>query len=196
MAICKVIIHSAALLLITGIFPQAAIGKPMDEGGIRPPISPTPATCVPFTDHYCNRFENFNAAFFPNPRGHKTLDEAKSEFNDFIPLLQSGCHEKLGTLLCFIYFPFCDSARPSIRIYPCTELCEEVHNSLCTNLINNHGSGWNTALQCNNSIYRPISSNLCANGAAPDYNGMSHNQFCKILLTKKKKNATPLACSL
>ena len=100
----------------------------------------------------------------------RCMDEAKSEFNDFIPLLQSGCHEKLGTLLCFIYFPFCDSARPSIRIYPCNELCEEVHNSPCTNLINSHGSGWNTALQCNNSIYRPISSNLCANGAAPDYN--------------------------
>lgn len=168
---CRLLaLSTATLLLVAGVLPRPAIGGPIVNGGILD-ISPQGDQCVEFTGHYCNRFNNRTTAFFPNPRGHETLEEAAAEFAHFLPLftMQDGpCHEKLGTLLCFIYFPFCENAYPSVRIYPCQELCEEVHNSSCTEIINSHAT-WNTQLQCNHSVYKPRSSLNCADGVAPPY---------------------------
>lgn len=143
------------------------------QGGVQNPLTNGAPECVTFSNHYCSQFNNRTTAYFPNPRGHKTFEDADAEFSDFIPLLQSGCHEKLGTLLCFIYFPFCQTAYPSLRIYPCKEVCEEVHASNCTTFINQFNrDGWNDKLQCDLSdIYLPRSSMQCADGVAPLYPG-------------------------
>ena len=143
--------------------------------------------CVEFTHYYCNRF-NYTTAFFPNPRGHLTYEDAAKEFNDFIPLLNNNCHPKLGTLLCFLYFPVCSSivqydqnrALVELGFFPCKELCEEVHNSSCTDLIVQHLGFWVSHLQCNftdsrtgKEYYRNADSSSdaekCINGVAPRY---------------------------
>ena len=170
---------SAALLLIfVGVLPEAIHCMPVGgdnvlTGGVMKPVKPDQGDrCVEFPDHYCSRAMNSSTVYFPNPRGHETLEEAMAEFNDFIPLLQSGCHEKLGTLLCFIYFPFCTDAYPSLRVYPCKEACEEVtdKDGNCTELINQF-AGWNNQLQCDSPHYLPSSSMNCADGVAPPYPG-------------------------
>ena len=137
--------------------------------------------CVEFTHPYCSRF-NYTTAVFPNPRGHKTPDEATSEFSDFTGLLQTNCHPKLGTLLCFLYFPVCnkfnyDSNTPLVDgFFPCHELCEEVHNSTCTDSILASIGYWVPHLHCNftdeesgKPYYKKASANGCINGAAPPY---------------------------
>ena len=171
---CRLLMLSRAALLLVfvGVLPEAIHCVPVSGGLIDVPGTNDGPQCVEFTNHYCNQFENRSTAYFPNPRGHKTLEEAEKEFNDFIPLLQSGCHPKLGTLLCFIYFPFCESAYPALRIYPCKEVCEEVtrDDSQCTTLINQY-AGWNAQLQCNMPYFKPKSSLQCADGIAPVYPG-------------------------
>ena len=92
--------------------------------------------CRSFQHSYCNSF-NYGRARFPNPRqekeselpnGIKTYeDDAFREFNDFGSLLDTGCSNKLGTLLCFFYFPFCiNDPTIQVRILPCRSLCQEV----------------------------------------------------------------------
>ena len=163
---------SVSIVLLVAIAP--CYGQPADE-----------QRCVNFTHSYCNKF-NYSTAIFPNPRGHETPEEAASEFVDFIPLLNRDCHPKLGTLLCFIYFPVCNMSNFNSKnslvdgFYPCQELCQEVHNSICTvHVINSPAKKWAPHLQCNftdtatnKSFYRPVSSQpFCINGIAPPYHG-------------------------
>ena len=140
--------------------------------------------CVQFTHPYCNKF-NYSTAIFPNPRGHETPEDAASEFADFNPLLLNDCHPKLGTLLCFIYFPVCnkDFFNPLVEgFYPCRELCEDVHDSTCTVLVTAHAGMWAPHLQCNftdkstGRIYYKQANVLphptnCVNGLAPRFGG-------------------------
>lgn len=146
-----------------------------------------PATdhqCVEFTHPYCNTFGSHTTAIFPNPRGHETPEEAAKEFADFHTLLSTGCHSKLGTLLCFIYFPVCnkDNFNPEIDLtdgfYPCKELCQEVHNSPCTLHVTTIAGSWAPHLQCNFTdkgkyYYKPANSlpypTNCINGQAPPF---------------------------
>lgn len=171
----RLLVLSAALLLVSVACFEVTLSMPTTvEGGVANPLTNNEdPECVELPeDHYCTMFDGrARTAYFPNPRGHKTFEQANKEFKDFIPLLQSGCHEKLGTLLCFVYFPFCESAYPSLRIYPCSETCENItaNNSQCTALIKQ--IGWNDALQCDRNIYKPSSSMQCADGIAPVYPG-------------------------
>ena len=175
---CRLLSLAAALFVV---LPTATLASPV-VGGVLDINLPSEETCVEFegayADHYCTRFNNRRTALFPNPRKHKTIEEADKEFRDFIPLLQSGCHEKLGTLLCFMYFPFCQAPGqanlPDFKIYPCTEVCEDVTapDSQCTAILNSYNVTWNDALQCNRSFYKSMGSTEgfgCASGAAPLY---------------------------
>lgn len=177
---CRRLVFSAALLLVSvGVLPKAIHCMPtapsgdVYHGGSVQVVATEPPNgqCVAFSNHYCNQFENRSMAYFPNPRGHQTPDAAAAEFNDFIPLLKSSCHPKLGTLLCFMYFPLCTSDYPDLKIYPCKETCQEVHNSQCTKFLNDNGIEWNNQLQCNKPHFK--SGGLCANGIAPVYPGKS-----------------------
>lgn len=142
--------------------------------------------CVDFSHSYCNRF-NYSTAIFPNPRGHETPEEAASEFSDFYGLLNNNaCHPKLGTLLCFIYFPLCNKANYNSEdplvdgFFPCQELCEEVHASVCNDIILRNVGSWAPHLRCNftdedsgkkyyqNAISLPNPPN-CVNGIAPRF---------------------------
>ncbi len=171
----SLLLSASIVLLVATTCP--CYGQPADE-----------RKCVEFTHSYCNKF-NYATAIFPNPRGHETPEQAAEEFNDFIPLLvNGGCHPKLGTLLCFIYFPICNKANfnPKVDLaegfYPCRELCQEVHNSFCTPSVIQSAGSWAPHLQCNftentasgpksfyipaNSLPNPIN---CVNGMAPLY---------------------------
>ena len=101
----RLLVLSAALLLVSVAFFEVTLSMPATlEGGVADPLTGKEDQCVEIPeDHYCTQFPGrANTAYFPNPRGHKTFEQADKEFKDFIPLLQSGCHEKLGTLLTFI----------------------------------------------------------------------------------------------
>ena len=148
------------------------------------PVDRSDRECVEFTHSYCNKF-NYSTAIFPNPRGHETPEKAAAEFGDFTALLNNnGCHPKLGTLLCFIYFPVCNKGNfnPENSLvegfYPCHELCQEVHNSSCTEFITSTAGSWAPHLQCDftdeetrRSYYKPANSlpdpTNCINGEAP-----------------------------
>ena len=192
---CRLPMLSAALLLVfVGVLPEAIHCMPVGDddmftGGVMNLVNPGKGLqChdVELRDHYCSRVMNSSGhsskVFFPNPRGHETLEDAIREFNDFIPLLKSGCHEKLGTFLCFIYFPFCTDDYPSLRIYPCKEVCEDItdKDGECTRLVS-QVAGWNDQLECNSPHYLPQSSLQCADGVAPSYPGkfiIAHIPVC------------------
>ena len=163
---------SVSIILLVATVP--CYGQPAEE-----------RQCVNFTHSYCSKF-NYSTAVFPNPRGHETIEEATQEFADFFALLNTDCDAKLGTLLCFIYFPVCnrDNFDPKKDLvdgfYPCRELCQQVHNSRCTvHVINSPAKSWAPHLQCNftdtatgKDFYKTISSQpSCINGEAPLYRG-------------------------
>lgn len=97
--------------------------------------------CVEYTHPYCKRF-NYTHAMFPNPRQRDLQlfsprlllpkdyeNNAWSEFSHFFSLLDTECSAKLGTLLCFFYFPLCNPLKDPLKgdtVYPCRSLCEEV----------------------------------------------------------------------
>ena len=156
---------AAVVLLFIVIAPMATLVGGVLEGPLCKEFTGS------FVNHYCSHF-NYRAVF-PNLRGHTTLEEAAAEFNDFIPLLRNGCHEKLGTFLCFIYFPFCLPYDPHGRIYPCKEVCEVVTgpDSDCTAILMSIFVSWPEQLQCQQAFYKPASSRWCVDGIAPTYPG-------------------------
>ena len=66
-------------------------------------------------------------ASFPNFRSHATQQEANTELNDFIPLIETECSNALVHMLCAVYAPFCDlSFGTNTRSKPCRHLCQYV----------------------------------------------------------------------
>lgn len=125
------------------------------------------ATCSPLIHDYCKSFDDFGGRTvgFPNPRqvlGGRDLvpapdtekgetwnsvyyANALKEFNEFVPLLSTQCSDKLGTLLCFFYFPFCAKNEHSYSlIRPCLSICEEVTQAAsdCTAMMTQYGYKW------------------------------------------------------
>ena len=128
---------------------------------------PDEEQCVPFEHYYCTKF-GYNTTTFPNIRDHETVGEAAAEFENFIPLLTANCSSKIGTLLCFVYFPYCDPETGFI-IQPCEQTCIEAHTDECTAIVNQVG-GWAGHLQCNltvNEEERVYKKETCANGTQP-----------------------------
>lgn len=171
---------AALLVVFVGVLPKAIhclpVGGAADDGwhgGVMNVQDQGPGQCIDFTNHYCNQVQKSNKVYLPNPRGHTTLEKAIEEFNDFLPLLEQGCHPKVATLLCFLYFPFCAESHQEVRVYPCKEVCEEVTNeySSCTALVN-QAYGWNDQLNCTEPHFsKRVSSGQCAYGVAPPYPG-------------------------
>ena len=71
------------------------------------PVPPDETThqCLNFTHPFCNSV-GYRTAQFPNGRG-QNFSAAAEEFGHFVRLLETSRSDKLGTLLCFYYFPFC-----------------------------------------------------------------------------------------
>lgn len=128
--------------------------------------------CVSCVHPYCRTFNpSYTHSSLPNPR-QGSLEDIKNhdgpdatycsnaikEFEQFIPLLNTHCSDKLGTLLCFFYFPFCNSLGVNIR--PCESLCDEVCRN-CSDALEDifaqagfPGLGWEDLRQfnCSNEI--------------------------------------------
>lgn len=117
-------------------------------------------TCRTFQHNYCNSF-GYYTTMSPNPRQTDLtlaspdlyIADAALEFSHFTRLLDSGCSDKLGTLLCFLYFPFCsiipDSAAQEV-VFPCRSVCEEVTNvnSKCTEEMKKYNISWADHFNC------------------------------------------------
>ena len=73
--------------------------------------------------------------------------------------MDTQCSDKLGTLLCFIYFPFCSvipGTTKAFPIFPCLDLCEEVTNeeSQCTQELKKANiPGWGAHFNCSEFMY-------------------------------------------
>jgi len=140
-------------------------------GGQITVIPETTQNCSIFLHPYCNGI-GYSTALFPNRRD-QYFDAASREFGDFTSLLQSGCSNKLGTLLCFFYFPFCDvshwqstslDSRNEFKpIMPCRETCQEVRNK-CESTLQAHGFSWPSHFDCSKEYFLPASESKCADG--------------------------------
>lgn len=125
-------------------------------------------TCTPLLHDYCKSFSSTGerTVGLPNPRqnqseavlspGESYYQNAEREFNDFILLLNTQCSDKLGTLLCFFYFPFCVE---TVTTRPCLSLCKEVThvNSTCTKELARYGIHWAQHFDCAN--YKNVEGN-------------------------------------
>lgn len=133
----------------------------------RLPLLSSQGKCVPFHHHYCSNF-GYNYTISPNPwaRG-LSLEQAASEFGDFNNLMRRNCSDKLGTLLCFTYFPLCYEKSPgNMRlILPCKETCNIVHTSDCNDLVLSSVGEWGKHLRCTNFHTKSETENgNCADG--------------------------------
>ena len=131
--------------------------------GQRPVTPDVTHQCLNFTHPFCNS-AGYRTAQFPNGRG-QNFSAAAAEFSHFVRLLETGCSDKLGTLLCFYYFPFCQPQTlwQTQTVLPCRETCQEARNN-CENVLQEHGYNWPTHLDCSNDYFLPVSTMKCANG--------------------------------
>lgn len=129
--------------------------------------------CVPFHHYYCSKF-GYNQTISPNPWARDlTLEQAIHEFGDFADLLRRNCSEKLGTFLCFTYFPLCyKQPLAGVRklVLPCRETCDIVHNSECNDLVLGSVGEWGKHLQCANFHTKAETENgNCADGQQEEW---------------------------
>lgn len=165
--------------LVAGLTTAAPQAQKRDIITIAPTTVEPEARCVYFENPFCNTRYSF--ANFPNPRQQEHslpsieeyIEDANREFQHFYPLLNPPCSDKLATLLCFLYFPFC-SPGSDLVVYPCRELCEEITDpdSECTQWLNSYGLEWGKHFDCRNfkifstneTVYKEKS---CAAGTIP-----------------------------
>ena len=130
--------------------------------GQRPVTPEVTHQCLNFTHPFCNS-AGYSTAQFPNNRD-QNFSAAAGEFSHFVLALKSGCSDKLGTLLCFYYFPFCQRTMWQTQpVLPCRETCQEARNN-CENVLRENGHNWPIHLDCSKDYFLPASSKKCANG--------------------------------
>ena len=127
----------------------------------------------PFNQPYCQCVSPSERALarFPNRR-NQFAKEAEKEFGDFTRrnrnVIENGCSNKIGTLLCFFYFPLnVVDYNVFPEVLPCRELCEEVRRD-CERQFSDNGFPWPEHLDCTRDYFRPTGHGLCVNGTDPD----------------------------
>ena len=137
--------------------------------------------CERFDEPYCRCFNPADRTYglFPNHR-NQTARDARREFGHFVQrdknVIRSNCSDKIGTLLCFTYFPLYNrnimqqnvqlGQDPQI-ILPCRELCEEVRRD-CRDEFSDNGYPWPDHLDCDKDYFYPWwSGRICINGTDP-----------------------------
>ena len=133
--------------------------------------------CEQFNEPYCRCFNPAERTYglFPNRR-NQTARDAGREFGHFVQdgenVIKSNCSNKIGTLLCFFYFPLYDHnifkfLKQDPQILPCRELCEEVRRDCLDEFVNN-GYSWPDHLDCSEDYFYPWwSGKICVNGTDP-----------------------------
>lgn len=127
---------------------QLTLPPPPDEAG---------HTCVKLTGpslRECgNVFFSRNWTELPNSRDHKTLNNAYSEFDDFLPILNCSV---MRILLCYFYFPLSPRCDPNWSIggnivgydlLPCRSVCELARRD-CEPHFTQNNLTWPETLNC------------------------------------------------
>ena len=95
----------------------------------------------------------WNHTSFPNLRSHTTQTEAYEELEDFNPLIQVQCSNKIVHFLCGVYAPIClylDDNNQNPRVLePCQALCEYVRQG-CQPQLEAVGYTWPAHFNCDN----------------------------------------------
>ena len=172
----------------------------------RPPL--VNQGCVHFEHHYCNKF-GYNSTIALNPWVRDlSLEQAIIEFEDFNSLLLYNCSNKLGIFLCLTYFPLCfdETLGPRQVIPPCKEICDEVHASLCYDIVVYAAGRWPQHLRCSNFQSKSESQNWSCVSSNQDTTGEKENAtttVCpptttkgvdKVTSTKKNETETNTGC--
>ena len=164
--VLSVVLYSLGLLIVSR---AESIGANVNQR--HRPLSEN-QQCVHFEHHYCNKF-GYNSTIALNPWARElSLEQAKTEFEDFNNLLQNNCSSKLGVFLCFTYFPLCYE-KPlgpgQVIVPPCKEICDEVHASGCSAHVIRSIKQWPQHLQCSNFQSKSEAQNgNCAAGGQDD----------------------------
>ncbi|VDM33746.1 unnamed protein product [Hydatigera taeniaeformis] len=83
----------------------------------------------------------------PNSLEHETLDEAITQSEVWLTLVNLGCHDELKRFLCSLYAPVCINGYHEKLIQPCRELCESVR-AACLPTMTTFGLGWPDIVKC------------------------------------------------
>ena len=145
-----------------------------------------------------SQINEWNKGFFATYTPEDHFDASMVEFGKLVVLLTSKdqCSNKIGTLLCFFYFPSCNivqigSMNLTFTTFPCRSLCEEVTalDSECSRIIPNHTwgpyfQGCNLTYGVNGQTRQVYSEERCINATHPSYhqlkncNKINSSKFC------------------
>lgn len=144
--LCFILLAVTATLVL--LFPFCAA---QTDAGVRPPITlESNERCEPLSSELCSNL-GYNTAYIPNDRGHITQEEAITELETFVPLIDSNCSNYLLQFLCAYYLPFCANGTKEnevIHVRPCRSLCDIVRPECSLYLRTNSDFEWPVFLNC------------------------------------------------
>ena len=143
---------------------------------------------------YCG----YSDIYLPNARGHRTVDQAVREFNQFDQLINSNprCSEVLGIYLCFHYFPVSGCPHSDSSAYvslPCKETCKAAKTEECVALARLRKADWKWPSHMNCDLLKSNSSGeLCSYAKQ----GITHTYSSQEFVTTMVANLTTTTVSV
>lgn len=102
----------------------------------------------------------YNTTLLPNRLGHNTQKDAGLIANQYFPLIEVGCYDKLQFFVCAVYLPMCLPDYPQY-LPPCRSICEQAR-SKCEPLMMQFGFHWPEDLRCDKFPVSSTAEQLCA----------------------------------
>lgn len=86
---------------------------------------PPPRKCTPVKLKYCSRLP-YNMTSYPNPLGHKSLEEVEDDMIMFRELVDAECSRLAYDFVCQLLQPACmNGITEDIPVLPCRSFCRE-----------------------------------------------------------------------
>ena len=102
----------------------------------------------------------YNSTLLPNRLGHNTQKDAGLVANQYFPLIEVGCYDKLQFFVCAVYLPMCLPDYPQY-LPPCRSICEQAQTR-CEPLMKQFGFHWPEDLRCDKFPVSSTADQLCA----------------------------------
>lgn len=120
----------------------------------------------------------------PNSLEHETLDEAITQSEVWLTLVNLGCHDELKRFLCSLYAPVCINGYHEKLIQPCRELCESVR-AACLPTMTTFGLGWPDIVKCSKFPQSPQELCIPLNKQKSEIAFFSKRESCIIFIVKR-----------
>ncbi|XP_065175821.1 frizzled-2-like [Sycon ciliatum] len=102
----------------------------------------------------------YNSTLLPNRLGHNTQKDAGLIANQYFPLIEVNCYDKLQFFVCAVYLPMCLPDYPQY-LPPCRSICLQA-KSKCEPLMQQFGFHWPEDLRCDKFPESSTDDQLCA----------------------------------